>query len=245
MYSYRFNLSFQLNNIIFCITYNNPRVKNNNDIYNIAVIALKKLPDEGARNKFLNDFIGKLRTKDKPPHNTLGMLENLNKGNISQQLLDICPILKSMPRQKVYEDAHYQDGNFHRLSRTTNRCVKLEDGNIGFEGTDLKAESSLDEDKMKYLFGEQKSNYHQKTGDCWLVSQLKLIEILPKYKLEVYKRFAMDEDENIIYTLPNERNNKITIPKDVLKKYMEQTHKEHLSPAMACLSLLAAVFTDA
>ena len=36
MYSYRFNLSFQLNNIIFCITYNNPRVKNNNDIYNIA-----------------------------------------------------------------------------------------------------------------------------------------------------------------------------------------------------------------
>ncbi|UKI40658.1 MAG: hypothetical protein L6V95_10930 [Candidatus Melainabacteria bacterium] len=49
----------------------------------------------------------------------------------------------------------------------------------------------------------------------------------------------MDKNGDISITLKN--NNKVTFPKDIVEKATTTVNEEHISPAMACLSLLAAL----
>ena len=204
-------------------------------VYNLTVIALKQMPLEN-RDKFLssicqetkNPYLKELLTNDQKCDN--------------DKLLTIRPVLKQ------YEDKQV-DTWFHNLShgyrmpRTTDRCeVVFEEGGqnyLGYKGTSQRIRTKLSQEQIEYLFGEQRPNGHQSIGNCWLVSELKHINYAPGLKLFIMSRFSMDADENVIITLKNDK--KVTFKKDIVDKATKITKDEHLSPAMACLSLLAAL----
>ena len=203
-------------------------------VYNLTVIALKQMPFEN-RDTFLssicqetnNPYLKELLTNDNNCDN--------------EKLLTILPVLKQY-KDKQVDAWFYNLSHGYRMPRTTDRCEVFEEGGqiyLGYKGTSQRIRTTSSQEQIEYLFGDQRQNGHQAIGNCWLVSELKHINYDPGLKLFIMSRFSMDADENVIITLKNGK--KVTFKKDIVDKATKITKDEHLSPAMACLSLLAAL----
>ena len=203
-------------------------------VYNLTVIALKQMPFEN-RDTFLssicqetnNPYLKELLTNDNNCDN--------------EKLLTIRPVLKQY-KDKQVDAWFYNLSHGYRMPRTTDRCEVFEEGGqiyLGYKGTSQRIRTTSSQEQIEYLFGDQRQNGHQAIGNCWLVSELKHINYDPGLKLFIMSRFSMDADENVIITLKNGK--KVTFKKDIVDKATKITKDEHLSPAMACLSLLAAL----
>ena len=203
-------------------------------VYNLTVIALKQMPFEN-RDTFLssicqetnNPYLKELLTNDNNCDN--------------EKLLTILPVLKQY-KDKQVDAWFYNLSHGYRMPRTTDKCEVFEEGGqiyLGYKGTSQRIRTTSSQEQIEYLFGDQRQNGHQAIGNCWLVSELKHINYDPGLKLFIMSRFSMDADENVIITLKNGK--KVTFKKDIVDKATKITKDEHLSPAMACLSLLAAL----
>ena len=203
-------------------------------VYNLTVIALKQMPFKN-RDTFLssicqetnNPYLKELLTNDNNCDN--------------EKLLTILPVLKQY-KDKQVDAWFYNLSHGYRMPRTTDRCEVFEEGGqiyLGYKGTSQRIRTTSSQEQIEYLFGDQRQNGHQAIGNCWLVSELKHINYDPGLKLFIMSRFSMDADENVIITLKNGK--KVTFKKDIVDKATKITKDEHLSPAMACLSLLAAL----
>ena len=203
-------------------------------VYNLTVIALKQMPLE-KRAEFLKNIINKTQNRHLKKLFKKGKCDN-------EKLLTIRPVLKQYENKVVY-DYFCNLPHGYRMPRTTDRCEVFQQGGqnyLGYQETNQRIKTNLSQEQIKYLFGEQRPNGHQAIENCWLVSELKHIKYDPGLKLFIMSRFSMDADENVIITLKNGK--KVTFKKDIVDKATKITKdEEHLSPAMACLSLLAAL----
>ncbi len=205
-------------------------------VYNLAVIALKQMPLD-KRNGFLNSICPPKETKKTPLQ---GLLTNDNKCD-NEMLLKIRPVLKQYKNKDVNLDFSNLSHDY-RIPRTTDKCEVFEENEqryLGYQGTNQRIKTDLSQEQIEYLLGEQRPNGNQAFGNCWLISELKEFNYDPELKLFIMSRFSMDEDGNVLITLKN--NNKVKFPKDIVEKATKIVNEEHLSPAMACLSLLAAL----
>ena len=203
-------------------------------VYNLTVIALKQMPFEN-RDTFLssicqetnNPYLKELLTNDNNCDN--------------EKLLTIRPVLKQY-KDKQVDTWFHNLSHGYRMPRTTDRCEVFKEGDqnyLGYKGTSQRIRTKLSQEQIKYLFGEQRPNGHQSIGNCWLVSELKHIKYDPGLKLFIMSRFSIENGGNVSITLKN--GQKVTFKKDIVDKATKITKDEHLSPAMACLSLLAAL----
>ena len=205
-------------------------------VYNLAVIALKQMPLD-KRNGFLNSICPPKETKKTPLQ---GLLTNDNKCD-NEKLLTIRPVLKQYENKAVY-DWYTKIPHDYRIPRTTDKCEVFEENGqryLGYQGTNQRIKTDLEQKQIEYLFGEQRPNGNQAFGNCWLISELKEFNYDPELKLFIMSRFSMDKNGDVSITLKN--GNKVTFPKDIVEKATTTVNEEHISPAMACLSLLAAL----
>ena len=204
-------------------------------VYNLTVIALKQMPLENR-----DEFLSSICQETKNPY-LKELLTNDQKCD-NEKLLTIRPVLKQYEDKQV--DAwFYNLPHEYRMPRTTDRCeVVFEEGGqnyLGYKGTSQRIRTNLSQEQIEYLFGEQRPNGHQSIGNCWLVSELKHINYDPGLKLFIMSRFSIENGGDVSITLKNDK--KVTFKKDIVDKATKITKDEHLSPAMACLSLLAAL----
>ena len=205
-------------------------------VYNLAVIALKQMPLD-KRNGFLNSICPPKETKKT---SLQGLLTNDNKCD-NEKLLTIRPVLKQYENKAVY-DWYTKIPHDYRIPRTTDKCEVFEENGqryLGYQGTNQRIKTDLEQKQIEYLFGEQRPNGNQAFGNCWLISELKEFNYDPELKLFIMSRFSMDKNGDVSITLKN--GNKVTFPKDIVEKATTTVNEEHISPAMACLSLLAAL----
>ena len=206
-------------------------------VYNLAVIALKQMPLD-KRNGFLNSICPPKETKKTPLQ---GLLTNDNKCD-NEKLLTIRPVLKQYKNKDVNLDFSNLSHDY-RMPRTTDRCEIFKEGDqnyLGYQGTNQRIKTDLSQEQIEYLFGKQRPNGNQQeVGICWLISELKEFNYDPELKLFIMSRFSMDKNGDVSITLKN--GNKVTFPKDIVEKATTTVNEEHISPAMACLSLLAAL----
>ncbi len=205
-------------------------------VYNLTVIALKQMPLD-KRNEFLRSICPPKETKKTPLQ---GLLTNDNKCD-NEKLLTIRPVLKQYENKAVY-DWYTKIPHDYRIPRTTDKCEVFEENGqryLGYQGTNQRIKTDLEQKQIEYLFGEQRPNGNQAFGNCWLISELKEFNYDPKLKLFIMSRFSMDKNGDVSITLKN--GNKVTFPKDIVEKATTTVNEEHISPAMACLSLLAAL----
>ena len=203
-------------------------------VYNLTVIALKQMPLD-KRDTFLssiyketnNPYLQELLTNEKKCDN--------------EKLLTIRPVLKQYKNKDVDPDFSNLSHDY-RIPRTTDKCEVFEESGqryLGYQETNQRIKTDLEQKQIEYLFGEQRPNGKQAIGNCWLISKLKEFNYDPELKLFIMSRFSMDEDGNVLITLKN--NKKVTLPKDIVERATKTVNDENLSPAMACLSLLAAL----
>ena len=206
-------------------------------VYNLTVIALKQMPLD-KRNEFLRSICPPKETKKTPLQ---GLLTNDNKCD-NEKLLTIRPVLKQYKNKDVNLDFSNLSHDY-RMPRTTDRCEIFKEGDqnyLGYQGTNQRIKTDLSQEQIEYLFGEQRPNGNQQeVGICWLISELKEFNYDPELKLFIMSRFSMDKNGDVSITLKN--GNKVTFPKDIVEKATTTVNEEHISPAMACLSLLAAL----
>ena len=205
-------------------------------VYNLTVIALKQMPLD-KRNEFLRSICPPKETKKTPLQ---GLLTNDNKCD-NEKLLTIRPVLKQYENKAVY-DWYTKIPHDYRIPRTTDKCEVFEENGqryLGYQGTNQRIKTDLEQKQIEYLFGEQRPNGNQAFGNCWLISELKEFNYDPELKLFIMSRFSMDKNGDVSITLKN--GNKVTFPKDIVEKATTTVNEEHISPAMACLSLLAAL----
>ena len=203
-------------------------------VYNLTVIALKQMPLD-KRNGFLSSIY-----KYTLNSNLKELLTNDNKCN-NEMLLKIRPVLKQYENKAVSPDFSNLSHDY-RIPRTTDKCEVFEENEqryLGYQGTNQRIKTDLEQKQIEYLFGEQRPNGNQAIGNCWLISELKEFNYDPELKLFIMSRFSMDKNGDVSITLKN--GNKVTFPKDIVEKATKTVNDEHLSPAMACLSLLAAL----
>ena len=203
-------------------------------VYNLTVIALKQMPLD-KRNGFLSSIY-----KYTYNSNLKGLLTNDNKCD-NEKLLTIRPVLKQYENQDVSRNFSNLSHDY-RIPRTTDKCEVFEENGqryLGYQGTNQRIKTDLSQKQIEYLFGEQRPNGNQAIGNCWLISKLKEFNYDPELKLFIMSRFSMDKNGDVSITLKN--GNKVTFPKDIVEKATKTVNDEHLSPAMACLSLLAAL----
>ena len=203
----------------------------NDGIFNLSVTALKQIP-LAQRTEFLNKILSETNNEN------LKQLLNDDNQCDNDKLLTIRPVLRQYDKKVgLYESKQHS----YRMPRTTDRCeVFGKDGKtmLGYQGTSQFVETILTQEQIEYLFGEQRPNGNQAIGNCWLVAELKHIMYDPQLKLFIMSRFSMEQDGGISITLKSGK--KVTFTQDVVKKASEIAKEEHLPPAMACLSLLAA-----
>ena len=203
-------------------------------VYNLTVIALKQMPLD-KRNGFLSSIY-----KCTLNSNLKELLTNDNKCD-NEELLTIRPVLKQYANKAVSLDFSNLSHDY-RIPRTTDRCEIFKEGDqnyLGYQGTNQRIKTDLSHKQIEYLFGEQRPNGKQAIGNCWLISKLKEFNYDPELKLFIMSRFSMDKNGDVSITLKN--GNKVTFPKDIVEKATTTVNEEHISPAMACLSLLAAL----
>ena len=203
-------------------------------VYNLTVIALKQMPLD-KRDTFLssiyketkNSYLQELLTNEKKCDN--------------EKLLTIRPVLKQYENKNV-DDWYTKIPHNYRMPRTTDKCEVFEENGqryLGYQGTSQRIKTDLKQNQIEYLFGEQRPSGNQAIGNCWLISELKHFNYDPELKLFIMSRFSMDKDGNVSITLKN--NKKVTLPKDIVERATKTVNDENLSPAMACLSFLAAL----
>ena len=203
-------------------------------VYNLTVIALKQMPLD-KRDTFLssiyketnNPYLQELLTNEKKCDN--------------EKLLTIRPVLKQYENKNV-DDWYTKIPHNYRMPRTTDKCEVFEENGqryLGYQGTSQRIKTDLKQNQIEYLFGEQRPSSNQTIGNCWLISELKHFNYDPELKLFIMSRFSMDKDGNVSITLKN--NKKVTLPKDIVERATKTVNDENLSPAMACLSFLAAL----
>ena len=203
-------------------------------VYNLTVIALKQMPLD-KRDTFLssiyketnNPYLQELLTNEKKCDN--------------EKLLTIRPVLKQYENKNV-DDLYTKIPHNYRMPRTTDKCEVFEENGqryLGYQGTSQRIKTDLKQNQIEYLFGEQRPSGNQTIGNCWLISELKHFNYDPELKLFIMSRFSMDKDGNVSITLKN--NKKVTLPKDIVERATKTVNDENLSPAMACLSFLAAL----
>ena len=203
-------------------------------VYNLAVIALKQMPLD-KRNGFLSSIYEYTHNS-----NLKELLTNDNKCD-NEMLLTIRPVLKQYENKNV-DNWYTKIPHDYRIPRTTDKCEVFEENGqryLGYQGTNQRIKTDLSQEQIEYLFGEQRPNGNQAIGNCWLISKLKEFNYDPELKLFIMSRFSMDKNGDVSITLKN--GNKVTFPKDIVEKATTTVNDEHLSPAMACLSLLAAL----
>ena len=179
--------------------------------------------------------------KERKKTSLQGLLTNDNKCD-NEKLLTIRPVLKQYKNKDVNLDFSNLSHDY-RIPRTTDKCEVFEENGqryLGYQGTNQRIKTDLEQKQIEYLFGEQRPNGNQQeVGICWLISELKEFNYDPELKLFIMSRFSMDKNGDVSITLKN--GNKVTFPKDIVEKATTTVNEEHISPAMACLSLLAAL----
>ena len=235
LYDNWYDLAKTLINYSTTLTPDNNAEEHDDGVYNLAVIALKQMPLD-KRNEILS-FI----CQETNNSHLQGLLTNDNKCD-NETLLTIRPVLKQY-KNKAVHDWYTKIPHDYRIPRTTDKCEVFEESGqryLGYQGTNQRIKTDLSHKQIEYLFGEQRPNGNQQeVGICWLISELKEFNYDPKLKLFIMSRFSMDKNGDVLITLKN--NNKVTFPKDIVEKATITVNDEHLSPAMACLSLLAAL----
>ena len=235
LYDNWYDLAKTLINYSTTLTPDNNAEEHDDGVYNLAVIALKQMPLD-KRNGVLS-YIYKYTHNS----NLKGLLMNDNKCD-NEKLLTIRPVLKQY-KNKAVHDWYTKIPHDYRIPRTTDKCEVFEESGqryLGYQGTNQRIKTDLSHKQIEYLFGEQRPNGNQQeVGICWLISELKEFNYDPKLKLFIMSRFSMDKNGDVSITLKN--NNKVTFPKDIVEKATITVNDEHISPAMACLSLLAAL----
>ncbi len=235
--------------------------KNYDGVYNLALIALKQMEPEN-REEFLNKLIQKLNPKNKflnkliqklnpKKQQTIKLLEQLKKDEQfdNDKLLTTRPVLRQYNEKgKTVSNTYQSNLTSFRMPRTTDKCEawiddKDETKYLGFKGTSYKIKTELNTKTAELLFGSQSSSGHQMIGNCWLISELKKIEITPNAKLFIYSHFnaKVENDELASVTITLKNGNKVTFSKDVVDEVSKIGATEHLSPAMSCLALLTAI----
>ena len=229
------DLAETLINYSTTLTPHNNAEEHDDGVYNLAVIALKQMPLD-KRNEILS-FI----CQETNNSHLQGLLTNDKKCD-NEKLLTIRPVLKQY-KNKAVHDWYTKIPHDYRIPRTTDKCEVFEESGqryLGYQGTNQRIKTDLSHKQIEYLFGEQRPNGNQQeVGICWLISELKEFNYDPELKLFIMSRFSMDKNGDVSITLKN--NNKVTFPKDIVEKATITVNDEHLSPAMACLSLLAAL----
>ncbi|OLA94743.1 MAG: hypothetical protein BHW64_02300 [Candidatus Melainabacteria bacterium LEY3_CP_29_8] len=203
----------------------------NDGIFNISVTALKQMP-LSQRTTFLNKIFDKTKNQ-----NLKALLKNNQCDN--DKLLTIRPVLRQYDKKVGFYESKQHS---YRMPRTTDRCeVFSKNGKtmLGYKGTSQFVKTNLTQEQIEYLFGEQRPNGNQAIGNCWLIAELKHIMYDPKLKLLLMNTFSMDNYGSVSIKLKNGK--KVTFTKDIVNRASKIAKNENLPPAMACLSLLAAI----